>query len=92
MRLLLILASGANLIFAAAFGLYIRMQYVTSRPKPAYFISLPGVVLLCVDGQLDPGWRTLTCSRVDGSPKAGDGVHIESFSGPTLPMSNVNDS
>lgn len=83
--------SGASLIALFACASVILLRSATSRPPPAYFISLPGVVLLCVDGTLGPGWRMFSCSTVGGSPEAGDAPATMPSSGPTLRMLSVVD-
>lgn len=86
MRLLLILASGVNLIFVTAFALQIRMAYVTSHQPRAYFINLPGGSLLCVDGGPGADWTTWSCSTLDGSPAVGTPSPTVPSSERTLPL------
>lgn len=89
MKRILSWVSGVSLICAIASGLLYLGHSAGSHRRSAYFISLPGGMLLCVDAILGPGWRTFACSTVDGSLKAGVAPPIKPSSERTLPLSSV---
>lgn len=85
MKLLAILASGVSL---TALLVCARLVDATLRPPPAYFISLPGGVLLCGESVLSPGFKMWSCSTVAGSLPPGERQRTEDFSASTLERLN----
>ena len=76
MRALVIWASGVSLICAFACGLLWGQASTLPKPRP-YFISLPGLELLCVVGAPEAAWTTTICSELGGSSPTGGQPSIQ---------------
>ena len=76
MRALAIWASGVSLIATFACGLFWGQHSTLPKPQP-YFINLPGLALLCVDGGPGPGIRIISCSPTDMSSPTGEPPSIQ---------------